>query len=214
VIAFRDQFGDGKQGASRRIGYIGYNETPAPVWRDIENGLPDVEWVDFAPEIDKRRVEKTDLQLTFHRRAAEICDAIFQTVQRDVRKGLKTYQLQAAMEHTARFEGCEYSQTWLTVAPRADYDRFFIEECERVPQEGDQVIPGIYLTYDGHWGHAIRTGTVGQPTAPRKMASWCLILANRRTPFGAHYISVICAAPCRSSARAGSRPARSARARR
>ena len=150
--------------AGRRIGYIGLGETPAPVWMALDKGLPGVEWVDYGPEFDKRRVQKDALQLTFHRRAAEICDAMFQTVRRDVRKGLKGYQLQAAMEHTARYEGAEYCISWLTVSPRADYPRFYKEECVRVPQEGDQVIPGIYMTYDGHWGHAIRTGTVGKPT--------------------------------------------------
>jgi Xaa-Pro dipeptidase len=148
----------------RRIGYIGLTETPVPVWTAIEKGLLGVEWVDFAPELDKRRVQKDPLQLAFHRRAAEVCDAIFQTVQRKVGSGLRTYQLQAEMEYTARYEGAEYCLSWLTVAPKADYSRFYKEECLRVPQEGDQVLPGIYLTYDGHWGHAIRTGTVGKPT--------------------------------------------------
>ena len=150
--------------AHKRIGYVGFNETPAPVWQSMQSGLSGAEWVDFAPHLDKRRVEKDDLQLSFHRRAAEICDAIFQTTAREVRTGKKGYQLQAAMEYTARHEGCEYCITWLTVAPRADYPRFYKEECVRAPQEGDQVIPGIYLTYDGHWGHAIRTGTVGKAT--------------------------------------------------
>jgi Xaa-Pro aminopeptidase len=150
--------------AGRRFGYVGLSETPALVWKAIEQGLPEVEWIDFAPHLDRRRVQKTDLALSFHRRAAEICDAIFQTCHREVRSGRKGYQLQAAMEHTARLEGCEDCITWLTVAPRADYPRFYKEECLRVPIEGDQVIPGIYLTYDGHWGHAIRTGSVGKPT--------------------------------------------------
>ena len=157
------------QGATRlRVGYIGYNETPAPVWKSLEKGLPQAEWVDFAPFLDRWRVQKGNIELAFHRRAGEICDAIFQTVAREVRSGKKGYQLQAAMEHTARHEGCEYCITWLSVAPRADYPRFYKEECVRVPQEGDQVIPGIYLTYDGHWGHAIRTGTVGKPTADHR----------------------------------------------
>lgn len=150
--------------AAKRIGYIGYAETPAPVWLALQEGLPGVEWVDFAPHMDKRRIRKDDLQMSFHRRAAEVCDAIFQTTAREVRSGLKGYQIQAAMEQTARYEGCEYCLTWLTVAPRADYPRFYKEECTRAPQRGDQVIPGIYLTYDGHWGHAIRTGTVGEPS--------------------------------------------------
>ena len=154
----------GNSGAKRRFGYIGLTETPAPVWIAIQKGIPNVEWIDFAPEIDKLRVQKDELQLSFHRRAAEICDAIFRTVQREARNGLAGYQLQAAMEHTGRYEGCEYCLTWLTIGTDADYPRFYKEECIRVPQEGDQVIPGIYLTYDGHWGHAIRTGTVGKPT--------------------------------------------------
>jgi Xaa-Pro aminopeptidase len=153
-----------KGAAPLRVGYIGYNETPAPVWKSLEKGLPKTEWVDFAPFIDRRRVQKGDIELAFHRRAGEICDAMFQTVAREIRTGKKGYQIQAAMEQTARSEGCEYCITWFTVAPRADYPRFYKEECVRVPQEGDQVIAGIYLTYDGHWGHAIRTGTVGKPT--------------------------------------------------
>lgn len=160
--------GERRGSGRRRVGYIGLAETPVPVWASIEKGLPGVEWVDFAPEFDKRRVQKDELQLAFHRRAAEICDAIFQTVQREVRKGHKGYQLQAAMEHTARYEGAEYCLSWLTIGPKADYSRFYKEECLRVPQEGDQVLPGIYLTYDGHWGHAIRTGTVGKPTADQR----------------------------------------------
>ena len=147
----------------RRIGYIGLSETPVPVWTAIERGLPNVEWVDFAPEFDRYRVEKDDLQLAFHRRAAEICDAIFQTVQHDARAGFKGYELQAHMEQTARRAGAEYCITWLTVSLKADYSRFFKEECVRVPQEGDQLLAGIYLTYDGHWGHAIRTGSMGKP---------------------------------------------------
>jgi Xaa-Pro aminopeptidase len=155
-------------GGARRVGYIGLNETPVPVWKALQNGLPGVEWVDFAPEFDKRRVQKDALQLAFHRRAAEICDSIFQTLQRNVRKGLASYQLLAAMEHTARHEGAEYCLPWLTVAPKADYARVYKEESLRVPQEGDQVLAGIYLTYDGHWGHATRTGSVGQPTAEQR----------------------------------------------
>ena len=150
--------------AAGRVGYVGLNETPVPVWRSLEQGLPEVEWVDFAPYLDKRRVQKDDLQLAFHRRAAEVCDAIFQTLAREARTGKKGYQLQADMERTARHEGCEYCITWLTIGARADYPRFYKEECLRAPQVGDQVIPGIYLTYDGHWGHAIRTGTMGPPT--------------------------------------------------
>jgi Xaa-Pro aminopeptidase len=148
---------------------MGYNETPAPVWKSLEKNLPAVEWVhDFAAQFDKHRVQKTALELTFHRRAADICDTMFQTLAREVRSGKPAYQLQAAMEHTARCEGCDYILTWLTVLPNADFPRFEIEECLRVPQTGDQVLAGLYITYDGHWGHAIRTANIGAPSAAHR----------------------------------------------
>jgi Xaa-Pro aminopeptidase len=153
------------QPAARRVAYMGYNETPAPVWKSMENGLPEVEWThDFAAHFDQHRVRKTPLELTFHRRAAEVCDAMFQTLAREVKTGKTGYQLQAGMEYTARCEGCDYGITWLTVSPQADFSRFDIQECLRVPQTGDQVLAGIYIQYDGHWGHAIRTANIGQPT--------------------------------------------------
>jgi Xaa-Pro dipeptidase len=161
----------GANGASaRRVAYLGYNETLAPVWKSLEQGLSEVEWVhDFGVHIDRHRVQKSALDLAIHRRAAEICDAMFATLAREVRSGKPGYQLQAAMEHTARDEGCEYCLTWLTIAPHGDYSRFYTEECLRTPQEGDQVIAGIYITYEGHWGHAIRTGNVGEPTQEHRL---------------------------------------------
>jgi Xaa-Pro dipeptidase len=147
----------------RRIAYLGLNETPAPVWRSLEKGLPGVDWVeDFAPRIDRYRVCKKPLEMTFHRHAAKACDAVFQTLAHEVKTGKPGYRIQAAMEHTARDAGCDYCITWLTVLPRADFARYNREECLRVPQRGDQVLAGILLTYDGHWGHAVRTGTVGK----------------------------------------------------
>ena len=152
-----------------RVAYLGYDETPAPVWKSLEAGLPGVTWVDdFAPHFDKHRIVKQPPELALHRRAAAICDLVFETLAREAGAGRAGYQLQAAMEHTARHEGCDYCTTWITVSPHADASRYNIEECMRVPQAGDQIVAGILLTYDGHWGHAVRTGSFGAPSADQK----------------------------------------------
>ncbi len=154
-----------KRGAAkRRIGVLGLGDVPVPVWDAIRSGLPGIEWVDFQPSLDMRRVVKDRHMLAFHKRAAEICDAMFQVCQREIRSGKRGYQIQADMEREARYAGSEYCITWLTIVPAADYPRFFKEECHRVPQVGDQVVAGIYMLYEGHWGHAIRTASVGKPT--------------------------------------------------
>ncbi|GAA4328950.1 hypothetical protein GCM10023144_15260 [Pigmentiphaga soli] len=149
--------------AGRRIAWLGYDETPAPVWQAV--ALPDIDWVfDFDRRIARHRVRKGAAELAFHRAAAAACDAVFDALARAVPAGLPGYRLQAAMAHAARDAGCDYCDTWLTVAPAADFFRYNLDEGLRGPRPGDQLLAGVMLTVDGHWGHAVRTGTVGGPT--------------------------------------------------
>jgi Xaa-Pro dipeptidase len=148
-----------------RVAFIGYDETPAPVWKSLEHGLPDIAWVyNFARHIEQYRVRKSAAERSFHRKAAEVCDIMFETLAQAVGTGRQGFQLKAAMEYTARAAGCDYCDTWLTAAPEADFFRYHMDECLRVPQQGDQLLAGMMLTYDGHWGHAVRTGSVGTAT--------------------------------------------------
>ena len=143
-----------------RIGYIGRTETPVPVWEDLAAGL-DFEWVDVAPHLDRMRLIKDEGQLTFHRRAAHICDMMCEGLGRELRSGKAAYQIGAELERIGYHEDCEYCLTWLTVRPEADCARLYRRLCADVPKSGDQVVLGIYLMVDGHWGHAIRTGNFG-----------------------------------------------------
>lgn len=146
-----------------RMGFVGREETPVVVWEALKEGLSKIEWIDFSGFLDERRVIKDELQLSFHRRAAEICDILFETLAREIKSGKRGYQLIADIEHRGRHEGCEYSTAWLTVGPFPDWCRYFKEECFRVPQPGDQILSGLYIIYQGHWGHANRTAVIGQP---------------------------------------------------
>ena len=78
---------------------------------------------------------------------------------------LTVAEIQAELEKFGRQQGCEYCDTWLTVRPIADRCRYLAEENANIPQQGDQVLLGIMLTLHGHWGHAIRTGSLGKPGA-------------------------------------------------
>lgn len=156
--------------AQEKIGYIGRDETPVSVYEALLKGLDGVEWVQANGIIDELRVVKDPLAITFHRRAAEISDAMFETFTREVRKGKKAYQLQADVEHTAKYEGCEHVSTFLPIGPVADRARRTRRECVRVPQPGDQIILATFLMYEGHWGHAIRTGAMGNPSDAQRRA--------------------------------------------
>ena len=144
-----------------KIGYIGRVETPVPIYEELLKDTDGVTWVEANRIIDELRIVKDGLAINFHHRAAEICDAMFETFSREVRNGKKAYQLQADLEHTAKYAGCEYASTFLSVSPIVDRPRYAKEECSRVPQPGDQILLGLFIMYEGHWGHAIRSGTMG-----------------------------------------------------
>ena len=116
-------------------------------------------------ELAIRRAIKDGLQVAFHRRAAAICDLMFEQLGPALHSGLTVADIQAELEKIGRQHGCEYCDTWLTVRPIADRCRYLAEENANVPQPGDQVLLGIMLILHGHWGHAIRTGSLGTPSA-------------------------------------------------
>lgn len=151
-----------------RIGLIGTAEMPVSLWLPLNEGLGKAEHVNLEPYLDEWRVVKDDHQLSKHKAAAEVCDLLFDTLRKEIKTPRPAFQLQAELERVARYAGSEFCMTWLTVGPQADYCRFYKDECMRVPQAGDQVLLGIYLMLDGHWGHAIRSGTMGTPTEPQQ----------------------------------------------
>jgi Xaa-Pro dipeptidase len=148
---------------NKKIGYIGRDETPAPVYDTLREDAEGIELIEATEIIDEHRIIKDTIQIVFHQRAAEICDAMFETLTREIGKGKKAYQLQADLEYTAKYEGCEHASTFLSVGPVVDRPRYARGECSRVPQKGDQVLIALFVMYEGHWGHAIRTGTIGEP---------------------------------------------------
>ena len=152
------------------IGIIGRIETPFPVYDALLQGLPGVSLVEANSILDELRIIKEPLAIAYHRRAAELCDEMFQTFGREVRRGKKAFQLQADVEHTARYAGCEHASTFLTIAPVIDRARHYKAENQRVPQPGDQVLLAVFLSYEGHWGHAIRVGTLGEPNRAQRRA--------------------------------------------
>ena len=153
-----------------KIGFIGRSETPVPLYDALREGLEGVELVEANHIVDKLRIVKDSLAIDFHRRSAEICDAMFETLTREIRSGKRVYQIQADMEYTARYEGCEYASTFMSVGPVVDRPRYAKQECSQIPKEGDQFLLALFVLKDGHWGHAIRTGTIGKPNRAQQKA--------------------------------------------
>lgn len=148
-----------------RIATIGFEEMPMSVFADLKAVLDRPISVTLDDKLGEMRVIKDQDALALHAAGAEICDTLFASLREELHKGQTCWRIQLALETKARELGADYCRTWLTAAPIADYPRYWPEEGEHVPRDGDQVLFGIALTYAGHWAHGIRMGSIGTPTA-------------------------------------------------
>jgi Xaa-Pro dipeptidase len=151
------------QGA-KRVGLAGRDEIPVSIWEPLVVAGASA-WMNCDPELARRRALKDSIQIAYHRRAAAICDLIFEQFGPALHTGQSVADIQVELEKVGRQLGCEHCKTWLTVRPIADRCRYLADENPNVPQPGDQTLLGIMLMFHGHWGHAIRTGSLGAPSA-------------------------------------------------
>lgn len=151
--------------AGQQVGYIGKSETPVTIYDDLRTSIQSNALIEANHIIDALRIVKDSHAIRFHRRSAKVCDGLFEYFKDKVRSGKPVYQIQADLEHKAKSEGCEYASTFLSVGKTADRPRYAKRECLHIPEKGDQVLLALFVLLDGHWGHAIRTGTMDAPNA-------------------------------------------------
>lgn len=152
-----------------RVGLVGREEIPLGIWDALASSGA-AGWIECGQEMARRRTIKDAVQIAYHRGAARICDAIFGQLGPILHAGIPVFAVQAELERFGREQGCEFCQTWLTVMPVPDRCRYWRDENRNIPQPGDQVLLGIMLLLHGHWGHAIRTGALGEPSAAAREA--------------------------------------------
>lgn len=154
----------GLLGGVEGVATVGFDELPQAVWAAMQGSLATRTQQPFDGWLDAARSVLDATQQTVHREAAAVCDRLFEALGPALRRGLPAWRIQIELSQRALELGADYCRTWLTAGPQADYPRYWKEECLHIPQAGDQVLFGIMLTVDGHWGHGIRMGHLGQPS--------------------------------------------------
>lgn len=148
------------------VATVGFDEMPAALHARFAS-LAD------GPSLDARaarlRLCKDAGEIAAHRAAARLCDDLFARLGPELARRSSAADIQVELEAHARRGGADYCRTWLTIRPQADYCRYWPAETASFPEPGDQVLLGIALTIDGHWGHGIRMGAIG-PLAPEHAA--------------------------------------------
>ncbi|MCC7370116.1 MAG: M24 family metallopeptidase [Chloroflexi bacterium] len=155
-----------ERGIRGQVGLIGAGELMHGVYAELTAPTPDDRWSFSRVDVllDEQRMVKDEIGLARMRRAAAICDVIFDQLAAALAgQARPVWQLQAIANAVGQLEGAEFVWNWMVGAPRPDRTRRRPEENTRVVQPGDCVITGLYLIYGGYYGHALRMFTVGEP---------------------------------------------------
>jgi Xaa-Pro aminopeptidase len=155
-----------QRGVRGRVGLIGAGELTHVIYAELTAPASGDPWA-FEPVdviLDEQRMIKDEIGLARMRRAASICDVMFESLADALREpGRPVWQLQALVSAVGQMEGAEVAWNWMVGGPKPDRTRRRPEENTHVVGPGDCVVTGLYLIYGGYYGHALRMFTVGEP---------------------------------------------------
>ena len=164
-----------------RIGLVG-----RPSYRDYlhwREALPKVTFLDATPAYRGLRVVKNAEELEWQRRGASFCDLAAAALEREVRPGLREFELAHIVESSYRRQGGEPHFAYISSTPMRD-SRVSVPSqdlSDRVIQSGDVLNFEISASYGGYSGQILRPIFVGEePTPPYRRLYEVALEAYRR----------------------------------
>ncbi|MHB0870239.1 MAG: M24 family metallopeptidase [Chloroflexota bacterium] len=150
---------------AKRVGLVGLSEMPLPVHQGLTQGRDPVAFSPADRLIDELRVTKDEGEIELMREAARISAHMLTCLAEQLRsfRG-PAWKLAVEMEYAGRSRGAEQAMCWLAIGQPADRQCFQLEELQRPVRDGDSVLVGTYVTYQGYWGHCLRMGSIGEPS--------------------------------------------------
>lgn len=146
-----------------RIGVVG-----ALPWQQhlaLRTALPRVEFSDSTIPFQHLRLIKSEEELSFLRRGAELSDLAMEALEQEARPGITEYELAALVEGAYVPHGGQthihYMASTSMHDPRLCVPAQF--QSDRILQAGDVLITEISAQYDGYPGQILRPFSIGEP---------------------------------------------------
>jgi Xaa-Pro dipeptidase len=149
-----------------RIGLIGpIREADV---RILRAALPDADWVDLSGVYRELRLVKSDEELAFTRIAAGMIDRSVEAMEREIRPGLREYELAKIIEDAYLADrGTNLIHFTLSTSmadPQACVPHQY--PPDRVIESGDVIVTEISATFWGYAGQILRSFTVDAAPTP------------------------------------------------
>lgn len=127
--------------------------------------LPQAAWVDFIPRIMQLRLVKSEEEIEFLRKGAEFSDLAIAALEREVRPGMREYELAAIVEGAYLGAGGKTHIHYMATTPMS-HPTVCVpaqHQSNRVIEKGDVLITEISAHYAGYAGQILRPFAIGTP---------------------------------------------------
>ena len=158
-------------GGARRVGLVGINATfamgmPYAHWQELDRRVPEL--VDVTREFQRLRLVKSDEEIDWLRRAAELSDLAMLALRHGARPGVTEYELVALAEDAYRRRGGQAHITFLRSMPMDAPSGCLPAQnpSARRLERGDVIITEFSASYWGYSGQIHRPVFVGAEPTP------------------------------------------------
>ena len=158
IITFAQLFEELSKTGIKRVGVVGAEQMPVPVYRGIADNFKGVEMVDITGDFLRLREIKSVWEREQIRTAFGLCDDAYTAMAAAVRPGAAEYEVAAAGEAVVRAKGATgfAFKTIVGSGPRSN--AVVPTSMDRIMQEGELVMLGIaprWKGYAGVMGHTL-----------------------------------------------------------
>lgn len=151
--------------AKTRLGLVG-----PFFYQDIDGlrkALPEAVMTDASMAIKRLRSRKSAEEISWQRKAALGCDAVMETLKRELRPGVEERDIQTIAETAARAAGCEFTFLYLNSTQMSASESCVPSQLwsRRKLRAGDVINTELTVNYGMYCSQILRPFFMGEPTA-------------------------------------------------
>jgi Xaa-Pro aminopeptidase len=146
-----------------RVGLVG--ALPWQQYRALYAELPHADFLDASIPFQHLRLIKSEEELIFLRRGAELSDLAMEALEREARSGIAEYELAAIVEGAYLPLGGQTHIHYMATTSMRNPDLCVPAQfqSDRILQAGDVLITEISAQFDGYSGQILRPFSIGEP---------------------------------------------------
>jgi Xaa-Pro dipeptidase len=160
----------GLSGIMEPEGIIGYK-----TFLRLQQDFPKVEFIDWTIVMEEMRMCKSEEEIRYHEKSAEIADIAIDVLLAKARPGVLLNELYAEMVYAMLKNGAEYPVMLVIDAGESPCQPNRLPTFLRL-KTGDIVVDEVSSKYSGYWAHPNRPLSLGNPkdTEFNKLFDLCL----------------------------------------